>query len=152
MVVARHLGVAERGHIQFFSSPFIYYVVGLPSCANRAQLAAALSTGDTCTVCGHTTMIIYFTMYSYKIVGGAVIAGAYCYYLSDNKFGAHMYCLWPPHYYKLGNPTLIIVYTASIPYYYLAPSVYSQWRGDILVCASISVDSPMSVTCPPHPY
>ena len=57
-------------------------------CANRAQLATAWSTGDTCTVCGHPTMSNYFTstrdtctvcghptmsnyftMYSYKIVG-----------------------------------------------------------------------------------
>ena len=66
--------------------------------------------------------------------------------------GVHVYCLWPPHYYKLGTPTLIIVYTASLHYYYLDPSVYSQRRGDILVCASISVHSPRSVTSPPHPY
>ena len=32
------------------------------SCENRAQLATAWSTGDTCTVCGHPTMSNYFTM------------------------------------------------------------------------------------------
>ena len=90
----------------------------------------------------------YFTMYSYKIVAVAVLAFAYrsgyhcySYYLSDYKLGVHVYCLWPPHYYKLGTPTLIIVYDASIHYYYLAPSGYSQRRGDMLECASISVHS-----------
>ena len=48
-------------------------------------------------------IIIYFTMY--KIV--AVLTFAYCssyhcYYLSNYKLGGHRYCLWPPHYYKLG--------------------------------------------------
>ena len=44
-----------------------------------------------------------------EIVGVAVLAFAYhssyhcfSYYLSDYKLGVHMYCLWPPHYYKLG--------------------------------------------------
>ena len=67
--------VAEKCHIQIFlffpnfSAPFIY-----TSCANRAQLATAWSTGGTCTVCGHPTMSNYFTMYYYKIVGVAVLA------------------------------------------------------------------------------
>ena len=90
----------------FFSAPFIY---SRTSCGNRAQLVTAWSTGDTCTVCGHPTMSNYFTMYFYKIEGVAVLAFTYCsgyhcysYYLSDYKLGVHMYCLWPPHYYKLG--------------------------------------------------
>ena len=95
-----------------------------------------------CTVCGHPTMSNYFTMYSYKKIGVAVLAFTYCsgnhcysYYLSDYKLGVHVYCLWPPHYYKFGTPTLILVYTASLHYYYVAPSVYLWKRGDILVCA-----------------
>ena len=91
---------------EFFLAPFISFHT---SCANRAQLATVWSTGDTCTVCGHPTMSNYFTMYSYKTVGVAVLAFTYCssyhcysYYLSDYKLGVHVYCLWPPHYYKLG--------------------------------------------------
>ena len=49
-----------------FLAPFIY---SMTSCANRAQLATAWSTGGTCTVCGHPTMSNFFTMYYYKIVG-----------------------------------------------------------------------------------
>ena len=125
----------QKQTTNFFSSFHI-----LPSCADRAQLATAWSTGDTCTVCGHPTTMsnYYFTMYSYKIVGEAVLAFAYrsgyhcySYYLGDYKLGVNMYCLWPPHYYmlgvhmyclwpphynKLGTPTLIIVYTASLHY------------------------------------
>ena len=48
---------------QFFSFFWLLsYIVGYTSCANRAQLATAWSTGDTCTVCGHPTMSNYFTM------------------------------------------------------------------------------------------
>ena len=72
------------GRNKFFSGSFH------TSCTNRAQLATAWSTRDTCTVCGHPTMSNYFTMYSYKIVGVAVLAFAYhsgyhcySYYLSD---------------------------------------------------------------------
>ena len=47
----------------FFLASFIY---SRTSCANRAQLATAWSTGDTCTVCGHPTMSNYFiTMSNY---------------------------------------------------------------------------------------
>ena len=74
-----HLGVTERGrveekcHIQIL----IFFSSFHTSCANRAQLATAWSTGGTCTVCGHPTMSNYFIMY-----------------LSD----VHVYCLWPlPH-------------------------------------------------------
>ena len=77
--------VTERGHIQTF-----FWLLSYTSCANRAQLATVWSTGDTCTVCGHPTMSNYFTMYSYKIVGVAVLAftyrsGYHCYsyYLRD---------------------------------------------------------------------
>ena len=63
----------------------------------------------------------YFTMYSYKIVGVAVLAFAYCsgyhcysYYLSNYKLGVHMYCLWPPHYYMLG----VHMYCLWPPHYY----------------------------------
>ena len=78
-------------------------IFSITSCANRAQLATAWSTRDTCTVCGHPTMSNYFTMY--KIV--AVLAftycsGYHCYYLSNYKLGVHVYCLWPPHSYELG--------------------------------------------------
>ena len=53
------------GRNKFFSAPLIYTT----SCANRPQLATALSTRDTCTVCGHPTMSNYFTMY--KIVSSS---------------------------------------------------------------------------------
>ena len=84
---------------QFFSAPFIYSRIP----------AVPIGHGDTCTVCGHPTMSNYFTMYSYEIVGVAVLAFAYCSgyhcyssYLSNYKLGVHVYCLWPPHYYTLG--------------------------------------------------
>ena len=90
----------------------------------RAQLATAWSTGDTCTACGHPSMSHYFTMYFYKIVGVAVLAftyhsGYHCYsyYLTDYKLGVHIYCLWPPHYYRLGVhwTTLVCVLVVAIP-------------------------------------
>ena len=112
--------VAEKAiykQIFNFLAPFIYSI----SCANRAQLATAWSTRDTCTVCGHPTMSNYFTTYSYKIVGVAVLVFAYCsgyhcysYYLSNYKLGVHMYCLWPPHYYTWG----VHMYCLWPPHYY----------------------------------
>ena len=72
-----------------------FWLLSYTSCANRAQLATAWSTGDTCTVCGHPTMSNYFTMY--KIVAALAFAyrsGYHCYYLSDYKLGVHVYCLW----------------------------------------------------------
>ena len=75
------------------------------SCANRAQLATAWSTRDTCTVCGHPTMSNYFTIYNIvAVLAFAYRSGYHCYYLSDYKLGVHVYCLWPPHYYKLESP------------------------------------------------
>ena len=86
-----------QNFIQNFLTPFIY---SRTTCANRAQVATAWSSRDTCTVCGH--QLLYHV---YKIV--AVVAFTYhssyqCYYLSDYKLGGHVYCLWPPHYYTLG--------------------------------------------------
>ena len=55
MMAAEKGHVIERGPIQFFSG------------ANRAMLATAWSTRDTCNFRGHPTTSNYFTMYPYKI-------------------------------------------------------------------------------------
>ena len=63
---------------QLCSAPLIISRIWYDTiCANRAQLATAWITGDTCTVCGHPTISNYFTMYFYKIVVVAVVAFIY---------------------------------------------------------------------------
>ena len=110
--------------------PLLYftttYTISVYYFANRAQLANAWSTGDTCTVCGHPTMsptmCNYFIMY--KIV--AVLASSYhCYYLSNYKLRVHMYCLWP--HIKLVWTTLVCVLFVATPMSTISVYYFITW-------------------------
>ena len=102
----------------FFLAPFIY---SRTTCANRAQLATAWSTGDTCTVCGNPTMSNCFTIYKIvAVLAFAYCSGYHCYYLSNYKLGVHVYCLWP-----LLQSGIPVLYPDSV--YYLRSVMGIVW-------------------------
>ena len=138
--------IALTNQLIAFWQVYFWWLYIYTSCANRAQLATAWSTRDTCTVCGHPTMSNYFTMYSYKIVGEAVLAFTYCssyhcysYYLSDYKLGVHMYCLWPLPHLLLVCTTLVLFVCTTLVLFMCTTLV-------LFVCTNLGVTRCLGVT------